>query len=620
MLASEEMPMDRPAANPVGPALLIRMPMALVAAAMAAGIVCGRFGTFSAGTYSLLAAAGVLAAATSFFRKHLAALTTAGLVLAIASLAATYALWRTQSVSGEHIVRRTSRAATLATVRGRVVTSPVHVAEDPDALSWPRPPRTVFVLRAEAIAADDDWLPASGLVRVTVNETDDRLHAGQRVDLAGWLGRFGSAGSPGQFDYAQWAATGGLHARLSVPSPGAVTIFADQSQSWVGRVLWRLRASARQHLLASGDEREGKLLNALILGERDPSLRTLSEAMVRAGIAHFLSISGLHLGIFLGFVFLLCRLAMLSPRRSAAVVLGVLIGYVLLAEPRPPLLRSAIMAGSLCIAAIVRRRAMPFNALAVAAVILLIASPMNLFDAGFQLSFTIVGGVLVLHRPVRGLLFGRWIRRRGLMVFRREQSVRRWLTYQFADWAMAGVVIALSAYIAAAPLVAYHFGLFTPWAPLLSVLLLPVIVAILVPGYISLMLAWPMPNLAHAVGRLSAAAADWLARAVVWFDGLPGMHVELRPVGVWAVVLAYGVIVLALLRRRVRYGRLALAVGLVMVVGAAVWTQRTAPPPNVAELHLLDVGAGQCALLRAPGGRTVLIDAGSQSRLELAER
>ena len=61
--------------------------------------------------------------------------------------------------------------------------------------------------------------------------------------------------------------------------------------------------------------------------------------MVRAGVAHLLSISGQHLAIFLLFVYGLCRVATASPSRAAAIVLALLVGYVLLAEPNPPLLR-----------------------------------------------------------------------------------------------------------------------------------------------------------------------------------------------------------------------------------------------------------------------------------------
>ena len=54
--------------------------------------------------------------------------------------------------------------------------------------------------------------------------------------------------------------------------------------------------------------------------------------------------------------------------------------------------------------------------------------------------------------------------------------------------------MSLAASLASVPLVAFHFGLFSPYAPLLSLLLAPLVAAILVPSYLALALAWPMPN------------------------------------------------------------------------------------------------------------------------------
>ena len=77
---------------------------------------------------------------------------------------------------------------------------------------------------------------------------------------------------------------------------------------------------------------------------------------------------------------------------------------------------------------------------------------------------------------------------------------------------------------------------------------------------------------------------------------------------------------MVVLRRRWRFGRAGAIVGIVLLAGATAWTQRPAPAPPTAQLHLLSVGAGQCAVLRTPSGQTFLFDAGSQTRLDVADR
>ena len=599
---------------------LHRLPMVLVAASLAAGIAAGYALPLGVGFWAAAALAGCVVALVSFVRPHLHMLTAVAVGVAVAALGAVHVRMHFHSVPDNHIVTYTAEYSSLATVRGRIVSAP-QIVEDPGRLlGYNRGPRTVFILSVEAIKTDSSWAEVTGLVRVTVNEPAPRLAAGQQVVAAGWIGRFRAPANPGQFDWARTARRQGLWTRLSVPAAGGVEIISGGRASWHSRAIWRLRASVRQHLHATGGRDEGDLLTALILGERSPALRELNETMVRAGIAHFLSISGLHLGVFLGFVYLACRLAMLSPRRAALAALAALACYLVLAEPRAPLLRSAIMATALCIATITRRRVSHLNALAVAAVVLLAASPAQLLTPGFQLSFTIVAGLILFTTPVRRWLFGAFIRRRGLMVFRGEHRVRRWAYYALANSLMGAVALSLTAYCMAAPLVAYHFGIFTPYAPLLSVLLLPMIAAVLVVGHLSTALLWPMPNLAHAMGRVAAGIADSLAWMISSLDHLPWLSFTLRPVSQLWVLLCYATLLIVLAARRVRFGRTLAATAVVVLIAATAWTQRTAPPPLTAELNLLAVGSGQCAVLRTPSGRTFLLDVGTQSGYDVTSR
>jgi competence protein ComEC len=132
-------------------------------------------------------------------------------------------------------------------------------------------------------------------------------------------------------------------------------------------------------------------------------------------------------------------------------------------------------------------------------------------------------------------------------------------------------------------------------------------------------LAMPMPNAAWQVGRVSAGAADWLATVAGWAARIPGASLELRPVPAGWVLLAYTAMVLFAMRRRVPLGRVAAGVAAGGLAALTVWTQLPAAAPDSAELHLLAVGGGQCAVLRTPGGRTLLLDAGTRSGYDVWE-
>jgi len=206
------------------------------------------------------------------------------------------------------------------------------------------------------------------------------------------------------------------------------------------------------------------------------------------------------------------------------------------------------------------------------------------------------------------------------MVFRTDRRVSRWVYYTAGDWLIGGVTMVLTAHLVAAPLVAYHFGLASPYAPLLSVLVFPLVVAVLIPGYVSMGLAWVTPNLSYAVGRLAGSAAEALSWAVNATSQLPGLNFQLRPVGIFWVLLCYGALGCVLVSRRIRFGRTLAAGSILVLLGTTAYTQRAAPAPKLAELNVLAIGAGQCALLRTPAGATYIFDAGTRSGFDAYQR
>ena len=596
---------------------LRRVPMAPVALAMAGGIVAGRYGPLSATVWGVWAGVALGAAGGCLLRKwRLPAAVAVG--LAVFALGAMHVRLRRFHLPDQHVVTYTGRSGTMATIRGRIVSSPAVYSAT--GAVYPRDPTTRFDLEAGELLIGERWQPVEGLVQASILQQRDDLTRGQRVQLVGWISRIRPPDNPGQRDLAAAARRAGKFVEFRVPLAEGVEVLDQSTGPGHARVRDRANAWARGQIHGWAPGPSALMAEALIVGRRDPSLGPLRDTMARAGIAHLMSISGMHLGIFLGFVYLLCRLATLSPSRSAAIALLCLTGYLLLAEPRSPLLRSAVMAAVLCAGVIVHRRHMALNALALAGVGLLIADPMELFSPGFQLSFTIVAGLIVFNRPLRDLLFGRWIRERGLMVFRRERSVRRWLYFTGANWAMGAVTMSLLAWLLAAPLGAVHFGLFSPFGAPLTLLAAPLIVAVIVPGYVSLAVVGLAPNLAHLLGRAACASAGGLIRMVEAFEHIPALHFQLQPVGaVWAAVCYVAIVVVVLHRSLVR-GRIWAAAACACVLAVTTWTQLPAAPTGVAELNVLAVGAGQCAVLRTAEGRTVILDAGSLGRADCGEQ
>jgi len=598
-------PQDRPPA----PA-----PLVSVALLWIAGTLVGRYVPLTAAIWWVGGVAGLAGAVVTARAAHLAPATKAALAAAIVLLAAAACTTALHAVRPDHIAAFLhSNRSHMVTVTGRVVTGgqPDAGKEQSEFEAYPRPPQTRFLLALESVSTAEGDTPCSGHVDVAVDGVTWRASAGRRLRVAGRLRRVAAPSNPGQRDGRLYARRDGVVARLVSPSEELITVL-DGGPRWPTRMLWRLRALSAQRLGGAAEPENRMLLRAMVLGRRPRELRTTQEAMVRAGVAHFLSISGLHLGILLGFAYLLMRLGRLSPRRGATIVLLLLLAYLLIVEVRTPILRGAMMAFAFCVAVILGRSACTTNVLAAAALVLLVADPTELFRPGFQLSFGTVAGILLLMRPVRRFLFGRWLDLRRLIVFGDNERFRRFWWHTILPRVADLVSVSVAAYLAALPLVAYHFGVITPLAPVASLVLLPLIAVILICGYLHLLLSWWLPNLAAQTAGPLEGLVDQLTALSGWLGRLP-FCIDLLPIPIWAAVILALLVVVAAHHRRLRLSRGWACV--VTVAGILVFVVATQipPPARAGELAVLDVRNGMCAVLRTPSGSTFLFDAGSRS-------
>ena len=500
------------------------------------------------------------------------------------------------------------------------VDHPPRLLAGPLTALRPLPPKQVTQATITRVRTWHGWRPTTGRALVQIEQPHPRLHIGQTVRLLGLLQRPAPASNPGQFDWAAYYRQQRILASVTVPHAGNITIIDD------GRIgpLATLRASVRQ-LLAAGFAPEQSidhaLLRALLVGDGDPELRDIQDQFKRTGTSHHLSISGLHVAVLGGFVFLLCRLLRLPPRWTATVTLAFIVLYGVVALPSPPVVRSVLLCAMLAAGLLGGRRVDAVQLLAVTAILMLLYHPLDLFAPGFQLSFGIVLGLFLLTPTFTTLMLG--LRDRDLMLAPKRPG-RLAATGRWADSQLfAAFVTGIVAWLVSMPLIAWHFGQINPWAIVASILLALPVFAALIMGLLKvvLTLAWP-------------GAAEWWAEAATWpvivmrqmlaaLDTLPGSSVPLPAPPGYLLASCYALLLISIFVRTrpgLRWTFIFLAIGsygaiLAMPIRQAVVQQIAAR--DDLRVTLLAVGAGQCAVVEPPGGRTMLLDAGSTSLSDL---
>ncbi|WP_439532456.1 ComEC/Rec2 family competence protein [Polymorphobacter sp.] len=182
----------------------------------------------------------------------------------------------------------------------------------------------------------------------------------------------------------------------------------ERLMAWLAEA--RLALSARIRAAVPGDA--GAVAAVFVTGERGAVPLDTAEAVRNAGLAHLLSISGLHIAVVVGGVILLVRrllglwpwLALRLPVRTLAMAVAALagLGYTLLAGSEVPTVRSMIATLIVLLGLLAGREAISLRLLAAAAFAILLVRPEVLLGPSFQMSFAAVGGIIALYESAWG--------------------------------------------------------------------------------------------------------------------------------------------------------------------------------------------------------------------------
>jgi DNA internalization-related competence protein ComEC/Rec2 len=317
---------------------------------------------------------------------------------------------------------------------------------------------------------------------------------------------------------------------------------------------------------------------ALALGRRDELPEHRREGWRRSGLAHAFAVSGLHVGVVSGVLWMLAVGMGLTPNRIRMVLLVLVPAYAILAGAAPSAVRATTMVALYLVARLLGRAVDPLAAVCLAATSLMIWDPGLAEGPGFQLTVAVTAALIRWTMPVADRLRG-------------------------PAWFRGALAAPLVAALASSPIVAIHFGRVVPLglaanfaAPVLLSLMIPVAVATTA---ISLVITPLAAELLAVLGRIEDLL--W------WIGGLGRLwNPAVAPVP-GMVVGALAVVGWAALRRRSGARWAALVwVGMWLSV-PVVQSLLAGPGPQRAEV--LSIGDGT-SIVVSSGERAILLDGG----------
>jgi len=493
----------------------------------------------------------------------------------------------------------------------------LHIEHEPRILTdpyskHPLPPKQVATARVTSVKTWDGWKNCTGGILLQIRQPHPRLAAWQRIRVLGKLERPSAATNPGQFDWAHYYRNQRIIASLHIDAASNIQIISEAPPTVPGLI----RQQSRR-LLASGfaaeDSLDHALLRALVLGDNDPELRDIQEQFRRTGTSHHLSISGLHVAVLAAFVFGICRLLRLRPRTSVLMTSAFIALYGVAALPSPPVVRSVLLGIFVGIGLATGRHRDPVQLLCISVFAMLIYKPLDLFSAGFQLSFGVVLGLIIFTPPL-----DKWLRNYNASDWPLTRQPTRSTFSMFLDYFSRAFAAGFVAWIISMPLVAYHFGQVNPWAVVASVVLAPFVFIALIGGFLKIILTLLFPGGAIGWAWLASGPMHLMQTILGWLDRIPGSDFPFPAPPIWLITVFYAFCLMMLLPYRrpkwhllIRFGPVILCAFALLLPAFRV--NANLIPDATLKMTLLSVGAGQCAVIEAPGGKTVLIDAGSTS-------
>lgn len=365
--------------------------------------------------------------------------------------------------------------------------------------------------------------------------------------------------NPAAFDYRSYLAANYVYHQVFLRD-GMWKKLASDKGSTVKALAYKVRDKFLAIFRENGiSGKEYAVASALILGNSDELDAETRREYAGSGAMHILSVSGMHVAVI--FAVLNLMLGFMDKRNNlkvlkTAILILAIWFYAAITGFSPAVLRAAWMITFVIIGITWMRQANIYNVLAASALLITLAEPRIITNAGFQLSYFAVLGIVSLEPLIYRLWIPRW-----------------WIT----NWVWKVIAVSVAAQLATFPLACYYFHQFANYFLLTNLVAIPISAFVIYAG-IAVLITSPV----HFISALLAKLMAWLLIAmntsIKWIEEAPGAVSRDLPFPLLMMVLVYLLIIMFYMlwvTRRKVYLYLALnsllLIALLNIINAGKW-------------------------------------------------
>ncbi len=454
----------------------------------------------------------------------------------------------------------------------------------------------VFHFNLTNLVANSNPLPLEGKIQVYLKTKNPVLNYGDKLKLVGTFRRAPGQRNPGAFDYAEYLEIQQIYGLLWVPDSAGMQYLAHEPPGWLfENIAYPLKNFLSRKIDEIFDTEVAIFFKAIFLGQRQQITVAFQTALSQTGTSHILAVSGLHTGFVLMVFWLFLGFLRMSQRYTTIFSILGLIIFAMITDLKAPVIRASIMASVFLIGTQLQKYRNGYNTLALAALIILLFRPQELYQIGFQLSFTAVLSILYFYP--------RLCRRLHKISFLSRIHRHKWLKY-----ALDLFLISLAVQIGTLPITLNYFFILPFVGILANIFVIPLVGLILSLGIVSILFSLISSHLASFYGEAVQFLVWCIKSGIQLMANAPGSHFSfLKPPITW-IVLYFILLILITQWTNIRLRKYCLIL-MLLVMNFTIWKSNFFNSPKLQLLNF-DVGQGDAALIQFPNGPNVLIDAG----------
>lgn len=458
---------------------------------------------------------------------------------------------------------------------------------------------------------------------------EDLPKFGDIIEITGNYEEPESARNYKSFNYKDYLKSKGNYGTIDCKS---CSIISNNNIRGVNKAIHLVQSNLKNNMTRTLNEEEGALCVGILIGDREKISDTTEENFKRSNLTHLLAVSGSHITYII--VALTNTIGKTNRKFANIFTIIFLIFFMALTEFTASVMRASIMGILTLMASILNRKSDTINNLGISSLILLMYNPYFLLDAGFLLSYAGTIGIILFSDKIKNFIENVILKRekssdnikylddnKEIIGIKKHRIIFKKILNNLID----SFSITLAANLLIIPIMAYMFNTisFTFWIS--NILAAPIMEIVTIFGFIVYFISIIIPILAEFLGIILNFLLMLLLKIAETSSIIPGTSIYVKTPSIISCAIYYVSIftilkipelkqttkinnIIVTIKRYINKYKFKVILVTILLVLLSKYIIKFVP--NGLSIYFVDVGQGDCTLIKTIQNKTILIDGG----------